>query len=138
MCAMRTIEIDFDVHRKIETERKSFDDTPNDVLRRLLNIDQQIVLPKGSTGRGWSGKGVSLPHGTQVSMSYNGKHYVGLIDNGSWLVENIRFDSPSGAASGVAITKSGRKTRLDGWVLWQVKRPGDAEFQSLSELKVKA
>jgi hypothetical protein len=39
MADLQTIEIDFDVHKRIELERTSFTETPNAVLRRLLSID---------------------------------------------------------------------------------------------------
>ena len=34
-----SIEIDLDVRKRIEAERQEFEETPNDVLRRLLKID---------------------------------------------------------------------------------------------------
>jgi hypothetical protein len=41
-------------------------------------------------------------------MSYNGRQYAGEIVDGKWVIEGKTFDSPSGAASGVALTKSGK------------------------------
>ena len=138
MSDMRTIEIDFDVHRAIEMERRGFDEPANAALRRLLKLGEpKQETPKSSLpeGRPWSGKGVTLPHGTELRMDYNGRVYTGHIDNGIWAVEGKKFDSPSGSASAVGITKKGTTTRLDGWVLWQVKRPGDARFRALSGLR---
>ena len=40
MAEMRTIEIDLDVNAAIESERRSFKETPNDILRRRLLLDQ--------------------------------------------------------------------------------------------------
>ena len=40
MAEVRTIEIDFDIHKLIETERRSFAESPNMVLRRLLNLGE--------------------------------------------------------------------------------------------------
>jgi hypothetical protein len=51
---------------------------------------------------------VSLVHGTRFRMSYNGRQYAGEIVDGKWVIEGKTFDSPSGAASGVALTKSGK------------------------------
>ena len=68
MNTLRSIDIDFEVHKCIETERKGFDETPNDVLRRLLKLGEGAPpRPAGngkavpSAGRPWSGKGVTLP-----------------------------------------------------------------------------
>ena len=38
MGEMRTIKIDFDIHKRIEMERRGFDDPPNAALRRLLGL----------------------------------------------------------------------------------------------------
>ena len=135
----RSIEIDIDVHKCIEVARRAFDESPNDVLRRLLKIKHGSHRNgDGSahpTGRPWSGKGVTLPHGTAVRMEYNGKGLTGHIDNGEWLVEGARFNSPSAAAGGVARTRSGAPASLGGWNYWQVKRPGDAAWTALQTLR---
>jgi hypothetical protein len=137
MSETRTIEIDFELHKKIETERTSFSETPNDVLRRLLNLGGRQSTPASSqpSGRPWSGKGATLPHSTELRMEYNGRQYTGSIDDGEWFVEGQRFRSPSAAAGGVAITKDGTHPSLDGWVYWQVKRPGDGTWTPLKKLR---
>lgn len=139
MSEMRTIEIDFEVHKRIEMERNSFNEPPNIALRRLLGIDRAGSTPRLESmkpaGRPWAGKGVTLPHGTELRMEYNGRVYTGRIDNGRWLVEGKEFQSPSAAAGGVALTKDGRHTSLDGWTYWHVKRPGDASWRAIRTLK---
>ena len=136
MSELRTIEIDFDVHKTIEKERRSFSETPNEVLRRLLRLGGQppaaVATPAGH--RAWSGKGVTLPHGTELRMRYNGRQHSGAIENGRWLVEGRSFNSPSAAAGGVALTKAGTRTSLDGWIYWHAKRPGDAHWIAIKEL----
>jgi len=135
----RTIEIDFDVHKRIELERKGFSETPNAVLRRLLNIDKnisdQLAHTVGGEGRHWAGKGVTLPHGSELQMEYNGQVYTGRIENGQWLAEGKVFNSPSAAASGVAVTKDGRRTNLDGWLYWRVKQPEHSNWIRIAELR---
>ena len=44
----RSIDIDFDVHKKIELERRSFMESPNDVLRRLLALEVYIAAMAGA------------------------------------------------------------------------------------------
>ena len=140
MSDLRTIEIDFGVHKLIEMQRQSFMETPNDVLRRLLKIGERS--PGHSTplrgGRPWLGKGVTLPHGTELRMAYNGRQYSGFIENGRWLVEGKSFASPSAAASGVAVTKSGKHTSLDGWIYWHFRRATDADWVSLKQARQNA
>lgn len=137
MTDLRQIEIDLEVHKRIELAKRSFAETENEVLRRLLGVDvaqSQLV----QAGRAWSGKGVSLPHGTELQMEYNGRVHNGRIDEGSWLVEGESFSSPSAAAGGVALTKAGTRPSLDGWIYWQVKRPVDDNWVPLKSLRQQA
>ncbi|MGF1610372.1 MAG: hypothetical protein ACFCUQ_13310 [Kiloniellales bacterium] len=146
MDQFRNIEIDFDVHKRIEMDRRSFGEAPNAVLRRLLGIDKEgpkngeapVPVAEGPGGRPWSGKGVSLPHGTNVRMEYNGRVHTGRIEDGRWTVEGKAFSSPSAAAGGVATTKSGKHPSLDGWIYWQVRLPGEHDWVALAELRRRA
>lgn len=139
MGEMRTIEIDFDVHKLIESERASFSETPNAVLRRLLKLGAVSAPPAkplaSASKTGWTGKGVMLPAGTELRMEYRGREHRGIIENAAWVVEGKSFKSPSAAAGGVAMTKSGGRPSLDGWKYWQVKRPGDDRWIALGSLR---
>lgn len=135
MVGFKTIEIDFDVHKAIELERKSFDETANAALRRLLGLPSCGAQSGQDVGRPWVGKGVTLPHSTEVRMEYNGREHWGAIQNGSWLVEGRTYGSPSAAAGGAARTKAGKKPSLDGWNYWRVKLPGEESWHSLKALR---
>lgn len=140
----RSIDIDFEVHKAIELERRSFDETPNEALRRMLGIDasetqrpeSESVTPLAN-GRPWVGKGKStgliLPHGTDLQMDYNGQRFTGRVDNGFLVVEGQRFSSPSGAADELCRTRDGRKTSLNGKELIQVRLPGGSGWVLLKE-----
>jgi len=143
MSETRSIEIDFDVHKRIETARESFSESPNDVLRRLLEIGGSskplMSSPPRNAGRPWSGKGVLLPPGTQVRMEYNGRTYSGEILDGQWHVEGGVYGSPSAAAVGVAKKKSGEPvTSLDGWLYWSARLPGTANWVPMISMRKKA
>jgi hypothetical protein len=137
----RTIEIDFDVHRCIENERQGFDEPPNNALRRLLKLPELApaaptdIQPQAPRHRGWVGESVILPHGTELRMSYNEQTFRGHVSDGRWVIEGRQFDSPSGAASGVALTHQGGKTKLNGWSYWEVKRPGDDGWVHIQSLR---
>ena len=137
MSELRSIEIDFDVHKMIELERMSFSETPNEVLRRLLKMDgpSPAIVSSTPEGRPWTGKGVTLPHGTKLRMEYTGRQYTGQISDSEWVVEGQRFKTPSAAASGVAVTRNGNHTQLDGWRYWYVKRPDDADWIAILRLR---
>ena len=140
---MRTIEVDFDIHQMIELERKGFDEPENIALRRLLKLPDSTSNslkinsspPEKRSSRSWSGKGVELPHGTEVRMEYNGQVFRGAIEDGAWLVEGQRTKSPSDAAGSAARTRSGARPSLNGWIYWEVKRPGDSGWRALKSLK---
>ncbi len=91
--------------------------------------------PPERDGRSWWGEGVELPHGTKLRMKYGPCEYTGVIHNGHWLVEGREYGSPSGAAGGVAVTKKGQKTHLDGWIYWEVKRPFDQGWVVINRLR---
>jgi hypothetical protein len=138
MGEMTEIEIDLAVHKKIEMGRRNFSEPANAVLRRLLGIDSEPSSDPGPIGdgrRSWFGKGIELPHGTEVRMEYNGRIHSGRIEDGEWVVEGKRFRSASAAAGGVALTAQGRNPSLDGWVYWRAKLPGINTWILISELR---
>ncbi len=143
MSTLRTIEIDFDIHQMIELERKGFEEPEYLALRRLLKLPNSETSTEPSpsietaSGRPWSGKGVELPHGTELRMEYNGQVFRGFIENGVWVVEGHRAKSPSDAAGSAAMTKSGTRPSLNGWIYWEVKRPNDANWRTLKSLRPK-
>lgn len=138
MADMRTIEIDFEIHKRIEAERRSFSETDNTILRRLIGIRDAIGATPANgnaAARGWLGDSVKLPHGTELRMKYNGRLHTGKIDNGDWFVEGVRYNSPSAAAGGVARTKKGDKTSLDGWNYWEAKLPGETNWKAIKRMR---
>jgi len=139
MSLFRTVEIDFDVHKCIENERRGFDESANAALRRLLKLPDR---PKSTTvgittsKRAWSDDGVILSHGTPVRFHYDRRRQSreGCIDDGKWTFGTITFDSPSAAASELAVTKKGEKTRLNGWLYFDVREPS-GKWVSLDSLR---
>jgi hypothetical protein len=148
---MKTIEIDFQIHRLIEMERRGFEEPENAALRRLLKlaptdaaaVKSDILIAAGpvttsnnhSHGLPWSGKGVELPHGTEIQMTYLGQKILGRIENGTWVTPAGRFTSPSDAAGGSAKTKSGDSPSLNGWIYWEVKKPGQTRWIQLKKFR---
>ena len=134
MSETTTIEIDFDIHKFIETNRSSFAESPNDVLKRMLGLSPpRLNVAHG--GKPYTYQYLELPHGTEARMTYNNVDYRARIENGFWITEDgQRHKSPSGAASGIAVTKKGGKTKLDGWTYWWVKTPGSPDFVFLNDL----
>ena len=135
---MKQIEIDFDVNKLIELERTSFDESPNEALRRLLKLPTKTAktdVVAAPEGKAWSGKGVVLPHGTQLRMEYNGVEYQGTIIDGKWECGGGRHAGPSPAAASVAKTRDGTRPSLNGWIYWSAKLPGTTRWVPISTMR---
>jgi hypothetical protein len=128
---MKTIEIDFDVFKEITVRRKNEDITPNDVLRELFDLEprQEPITEKTKSGKAWGWKGVVFPHGTEFRSSHKGQMHFGRVDNGSLVINDKKFYSPSGAAKGVT------GTSVDGWYFWECKFPGKQNWQIIDTLR---
>ena len=137
-----SIDIDFDVHKAIEAERRSFSETPNTVLRRLLKLAEPTTSPEvaASDGRPWYGQGVIIPHGTLARMEYDrgSQVYEGVFLDGALVVGGKRFTSLSTAAGALATTKAGGAPSLNGWDYWSVKLPDSDQFVPMQHLRRKA
>lgn len=103
----KKIEIDIDVYKWIEANRKSFDETENDILKRLsqkilneaevfipVNIEANIM----NINEGLYWKGVLLKNGLRLKKSFKGKIHYAEIKNNQIIFNNKRFHSPSAAA----------------------------------------
>ena len=144
---LRTIDIDWDIHRLIESERRGFDEPSYCALRRLLGLSDIAIAPEtksppidattGASGIPWSEDGVRIPHGSLARMKYNyGRQtYEGNFWNGELIIGEQVFDSLSNAANTLAITKKGTSTQLNGWKYWEVKFPGESDWKKLWDLR---
>jgi hypothetical protein len=132
----RQIEIDVEVNRWIENKRISFDQTHNDILRAEAGLPSlparstAVNIPSNGEAAGaWTAKGATLPAGTRLRMSYNGKTFNGIIESGTWVVNGARYVSPSAAASTLA------GVSLNGWLYWEAQLPGTDRWQQISKFR---
>lgn len=143
---LRPIDIDLDVHRFIEQHRTSFAQSPNDILRELFRLS----LPGAKTkpedapeapavtppvAGDWSWKGVTLPAGTELRMTYNGRTHTGVVSGGAWQIGGATYSSPSAAADALARSRDGKRVSLNGWTLWEVLKPGSRKWALLDDLR---
>ena len=136
----RSIDIDLEVFRFLESKRSSFEQSHNDILRELAGFSggsRASSSAQAEIGRAWVWKGVTLPHNTKLRMSYNGRMHTGEVLDGVWHVEGETFRAPSAASSGVARTKQGNSVSLDGWEYWEVQFPGTTRWKRLNDLRSK-
>ena len=142
---LQTIEIDFDIHKLIEAERKSFDEPPYAALRRLLGLPNilgtKMEKKQEEIGDGvpFIEEGVHVPHGSEARMKYQrGKQvYEGRFLNGKLVVNGQSFTALSPAANACARTKAGGTTQLNGWRYWEVKFPGELKWRKLDDMRPK-
>ena len=142
---LQRIEIDWDIHKLIEAERKGFDELPYLALRRLLGLHEQSlsevpsvpVRPEDLSGIAWAEDGVRVPHGSLARMKYEygRQKYEGKFLDGKLVADGRQFDTLSQAASSLALTKIGGKTQLNGWLYWEAQFPGETKWRSLKLLR---
>ncbi|WP_298963555.1 hypothetical protein [uncultured Roseibium sp.] len=138
---LRTIDIDFDIHQRIEAERQSFDEPPYIALRRLLGLPaltkQAEVKQAPETGRPFVEDGVTIPHGSEARMEYQrGKQvYEGSFLDGMLVVNGKEYPSLSSAAKAVAVTKDGKRPSLNGWLYWKARFSGETQWRSLQDMR---
>lgn len=144
---MYTIEIDFDVFKKLTTLRETETVSYNDVIRRLLNMPQspqnteaaplitkqQDLTPVKSTqfeGPGaWVVKDVVFPSGTEFRATHKGRVILGRVETGALVVNGKRYETPSSAASDLT------NTSVNGWIFWECKKPGSASWQMIKTFR---
>jgi len=140
MPTLRTIEVDFDIFKLIQNERRGFEEHDYVALRRLLGLKNEDVnaLPQ-KRGRPFIEDGVSIPDGSLARMSYQrGKQlFKGIFSGGHLVVEGTKYSALSAAASDLAVTKKGTKTSLNGWIYWEVKRSEDEGWVLMDSLRSK-
>jgi hypothetical protein len=141
---LQKIEIDFDIHKLIESERRGFDEPPHLALRRLLKLPNERKsmepdFPETGIGVAFFEDGVAVPHGSLAKMEYQrGRQiYNGQFLNGKLVVNGQSFSALSAAASALAVTKNGGKTSLNGWLYWKVRFPNEIRWKSLADLREK-
>ena len=142
---MTTIEIDFDIYKLIEGERRSFSEQPFHALRRLLSLPPAEEAPSddptnSNAGQPWIDDGVVIPHGSLARMEYGrgSQQYSGKFLDGSLVVNGLKYQSLSEAAGALAKTKSGGATSLNGWNYWEVQLPGSDRWELLDHVRRRA
>ena len=135
---MKTIQIGLEVHKAIEAERRSLAEPENVILMRLLQLnalEQSESAPRSRPGPVWKKDGVELPEGTELKATYSEQIVLGVVSGGKWVIKGKAFSSPSMALIESVTTRDGRRTNLNGWNHWTVRRPGEREFVRLATLR---
>ncbi len=123
---MRTIEIDIDVYKQIIQRMDTFEETPNQVLRKVFELS--AGSPSANEGQGLVVGGVLLPEGLEMIRVFKGEELVARVVDGKIHCKGNSYTSPSGAAC--AITKHA----VNGWNFWTILDE-NGERVSLSSLR---
>ncbi|MFK4489575.1 hypothetical protein [Bradyrhizobium sp. USDA 336] len=140
MAQLTSIQIDFDIHKAIEAERRGFEEPPYIALRRLLGLPaprEKIERIRAEDGTPWSEDGIVIPHGSLARMEYQrgAQVFEGAFLNGRLVVNGRSYDTLSAAATDLARTKSGKRTSLNGWSYWKVKVRGEGPWKLMLDLR---
>ena len=148
---MHTIPISLDVLKALTNRLKADDQTYDDVLRELLELDSPVEpeiepapfamfadaltsqfegLRRVQNGPGFYSRDLFLPNGTELRARYKGRLYEASIQDEKWLDDRGKERSSPSAAAG-AITK----TIVNGLRFWEGKRPGDSAWLRLDKLR---
>jgi hypothetical protein len=134
MIDMRTILIDFDVHKEIERRRRSFKETPNDVLRR--NFGLPALMPDETEEireePGLAVRGTVIPNGTKLRGTYKGIQYYAEVNEGQIIFNGKKFKSPSAAVMDIT------HVNTNGWIFWEYYDAVNSEWKILKTLREKA
>lgn len=124
---MQQISIDNDVFKIIRDNLVSFDETPNDVLRRLLGLDKSTTITRLSENptesaaipfnrderEGLYTNGVSLPYGLKLRKYLHRTLHEAEVRDGYILYSGKRFKSPSAAGNAAS------GSSVNGWIFWE-------------------
>ncbi len=128
----KKIEIDFEVYKYLTMMRKSEEDTYNDVIRELLNLDtytDRESTKDSEHHKSFISKGVEFPHKTKLRALYKGRYYNAEVLDGKIIYDTETHHSPSSAA--IAVTGN----NVNGWAFWECRRPGEKDWSLLRDLR---
>jgi hypothetical protein len=127
---MIEIDIAFDTYKALTALRTDQSTTYDDVIRDLLRLPKASGAgERAGPRKAWTYKGVTLPHGTDLRVTYKGELRTAKIEDGEWIQDGRARSSPSEAAN--AITN----TSVNGWTFWEARLPGETRWRLLKALR---
>ena len=138
-----SINVDLDVYKIIEKNRISFEETHNDILKRLIAVNDgknnlveiisKTVFPKDEiiTQSGdWVYHNVHLPEGTKLMKWLKGVKYEAEIKSGAFYFGGKYYKTPS--AAGMAVTEG---SNVNGWDFWRFYDESVGRWKRLRSLR---
>lgn len=128
---MKQINIDLDVYKVIEQERKSFNETHNEILRRKYGFEPAKEEKSEQQIGGLYVSGVLLKNGLKLHSNYKGRIIEARVENNVIVYNGKSFTSPS-AAAGEATGNS-----VNGWQWWLFFNEETGKWLTLNRLRRK-
>jgi len=128
----KNIEIDLELSKTIEGLRLSFEETENEILKRVLTDHQSVLRNRDRKEGGLRVRdGVFLTAGTKLRhiAKRSGRRYDAEVVDGGIKYQDQLYHSPSMAAIGAT------NTHRNGWVFWEFQNPVNGEWQLLDYLR---
>lgn len=122
------IEIDFDVYIYLQNQRNGFNETENDVLRRILKIDTPQIISE-NRGESYHTGGVNLQVGLKLRKTYKNVDLEAKVTDRGIMFDNQIFKSPS--AAGCVATN----TSVNGWIFWEYFDEDSNQWKVLDNLR---
>jgi hypothetical protein len=126
---MPMIEISFDTYKQLTLRRADETVSYDDVIRDLLKLPRIGATSTQPAKKGWTYKGVTFPHGTELRAHYKGEAHTARIDEGEWIQGETTMNSPSEAA----YTVTGNN--VNGWTFWEARLPGENRWRLLKSMR---
>ncbi len=127
---MPVVEISFDTYKHLTLRREDETVTYDDVVRDLLKLPRLGATASAEPAKkGWTNKGVTIPHGTELRANYKGDIHTARIDDGQWIQGGTTMNSPSEAAHVVT------GTSVNGWTFWEARLPGESRWRLLKSMR---
>lgn len=132
---MRVIEVSDEVYRELQRRAEPFVDTPEDVIRRLLEVGAQAppAAPDPVGEADLVSHAGRVPHGAQLRATYKGREFMAEVLNGRVIWNGRAYDSLSSAAVGVIQSTGTKRPTENGWRFWQVKDGNSTEWKPATE-----
>ena len=110
---MKTIAIDLGVYKELEKRRESFDESYNDILRRVFRLKPGKTAESLTSNKKLKTRGGILTEGLKLRAKYKGVTYQAEVVDGQILYQGALYSSPSSAATAVT------GTPVNGWTFWE-------------------
>jgi len=133
----KVITIDIEVYKVLESNRLTFNESHNEILRRIMKVkeDKAITLINtkskdekvNSNNLVW--KGIELKDGLQLRKYLKGNLHSAKVINGKIVYNGEDYSSPS--AAGIAAAGNS----VNGWVFWEYFNEEFKSWEMLDSLR---